>query len=97
MPAMHYRLRWPDQSELECYSPSLIIKDYFAVGEALPLAEFMRRIREATEIACQRVEAKYGFRCSHAEGQLEIIEARAAQFTSRPDAAIRMLAFDENV
>ena len=25
MPAMHYRLRWPDASESTCYSPSLVI------------------------------------------------------------------------
>jgi uncharacterized repeat protein (TIGR04042 family) len=97
MPAMHYRLRWPDASESDCYSPSLVIKDFFALGEALPVPEFLRRIREATEIASQRVEAKYGFRCTQAEGQLQVIEQRAAAFAGQPVALIHMLAFDENV
>jgi uncharacterized repeat protein (TIGR04042 family) len=97
MPAMYYRLRWPDTSESHCYSPSLVIKDFFAVGEALPLPEFLRRLREATEIASQRVEAKYGFRCTRAEGQLQIIEHRAAAFTGQNGALVHMLAFDENV
>jgi len=37
MPAMHYRLRWPDASESTCYSPSLVIKDYFETGASYEL------------------------------------------------------------
>ena len=34
MPAMHYTVRWPDAQESRCYSPSLVIKDYFEPGES---------------------------------------------------------------
>src|SRR5436305_901220 len=77
MPAMHYRLRWPDASESDCYSPSLVIKDYFAPGDAVPLDEFLVRLREATRIASDRVAAKYGYACSRALEQLAVVEARA--------------------
>ena len=35
MPEMRFRIRWPDGSTESCYSPSLVIKDYFAAGHDL--------------------------------------------------------------
>jgi uncharacterized repeat protein (TIGR04042 family) len=97
MPAMHYRIRWPDQSESECYSPSLVIKDYFAVGNSYSLPEFLKSIRSATEIASERVRAKYGFACSAANGQLQEIEHLAKKFSGQPEACVEVLSFNESV
>ncbi len=94
MPAMHYHLRWPDGSETACYSPSLVIQDYVQPGTAYPLADFLRRIREATGIANERVRAKYGFACSQASDTLARIEARAAALPSPATAHIEVIAFD---
>lgn len=94
MPAMHYRLRWPDASETDCYSPSLVIRDYFEPGAGYPLPEFLRRIREATQIASDRVAAKYGFACSRAADQLGQIEALAAAWAGRPEAQVLVVSFD---
>lgn len=94
MPAMHYTLQWPDATQSVAYSPSLVIQDYFEVGQAYPLTEFLRRVREATDIASQRVAAKYGFACSRAADQLLDTERRAAAFLHQPDAAVRVLAFE---
>ncbi|CAN7338879.1 MSMEG_0570 family nitrogen starvation response protein [Pseudorhodoferax sp. LjRoot39] len=93
MPAMHYRLRWPDASENLAYSPSLVIEDFFTPGQDYPLADFLRRVREATSIASARVQAKYGFACSAALDQLADTESRAARFADQPDARVRVLAF----
>lgn len=93
MPSMHYTLRWPDQTETTCYSPSLVIKDFFTAGTAYPLAEFLPRIREATQIASDRVQAKFGFACSRANDQLADIEQRAARFA--PGLPVEMLAFED--
>jgi len=93
MPAMHYRLRWPDASESLAYSPSLVIEDFFQPGQDYPLADFLRRVREATAIASARVEAKYGFACSRAHDQLADTEARAAPFAEQPDARVHVLSF----
>lgn len=93
MPAMHYTLRWPDASESRCYSPSLVIHDYFEPGRDYALADFLRRVREATAIANERVQAKFGFVCSRAGDQLAEIEQRAAAFADQPAAAVHVLAF----
>ena len=81
MPAMHYRLRWPDHSESACYSLSLVIKDHFNAGTSYPISEFLQRVRNATEIASERVRAKYGFACSRAHDQLLEIERQAGRFS----------------
>jgi uncharacterized repeat protein (TIGR04042 family) len=94
MPAMHYRLRWPDASESTCYSPSLVIRDFFQPGAAYALADFLPRIREATQIASDRVAERFGFACSRAADQLAEIEARAARFAEQPGARVEMIAFD---
>ncbi len=93
MPAMHYRLRWPDASESLAYSPSLVIEDFFTPGQDYALDDFLRRLREATAIASARVEARYGFACSRAHDQLADTEARAAPFHAQPGARVRVLAF----
>ena len=95
MPAMHYQLRWPDASESTCYSPSLVIKDYFATGTSYPLPEFLQRLREATQIASDRVAAKFGYACSRVSDQLATIEAQAERFAGDADARVEMLAFQE--
>lgn len=96
MPAMHYRLRWPDQSESECYSPSLVIKDYFNVGASYPLPVFLQHVRSATEIASERVRAKFGFACSRANDQLLEIEQQAERFLHQPEAQVVVLSFNES-
>lgn len=96
MPAMHFHLRRPDGREARCYSPSLVIKDYVVPETAYPLDDFLSRTREALGIASERVRAKYGFACSMAMDQLAQIEAEAAAFAHRPEAAVQVLAFDES-
>jgi uncharacterized repeat protein (TIGR04042 family) len=95
MPAMHYRLRWPDDSESTCYSPSLVIKDYFQPGQSYPLPDFLCRVREATQVASERVMAKFGFLCSRAGDELAGIEQRATRFADRPGACIHIIEFQE--
>lgn len=95
MPAMTYRLQWPDESVSECYSPSLVIRDYFAPGAEYELGDFLRRIREALLIASERVRAKYGFPCSRALAQLQAIELQAQGFLQQDQARIVMLSFSD--
>jgi len=95
MPEMRFRIRWPDGVVENCYSPSLVIKDYFVPGDSYGLADFLTRSRTALTIASDRVEARYGMPCSRALGQLARIEAAAGRFTSTPDARVAVEAFDE--
>lgn len=94
MPEMHFLVRWPDGSAQRCYSPSLVIKDYFTPGETYPVADFVQRSRTALDIASERVRLKYGYGCAHAAVQLEEIERVALQFGAA-DARVTVEAFEE--
>ena len=95
MPEMHFRVRWPDGAVETCYSPSLVIKDFFQPGASYPLAEFLARSRTALKIASDRVEVKYGFPCSLALGQLARIEGACARFAAFPEADVGIESFEE--
>ncbi len=95
MPEMRFRIRWPDGVAETFYSPSLVVKDYFAVGQIYALADFLSRSRIAFTIASERVRARYGHACSKALAQLAIIEARGADFIDQPEARVTLDAFEE--
>jgi len=77
---MYFDVRWPDQQETRCYSPSLVIQDYLQPETDYALDDFLTKVREALNIASERVRAKYGFACSQAMDQLSEIEQLAARF-----------------
>ena len=91
MPEMRFLVRWPDGQSENCYSPSLVIRDYLREGESYAVADFLGLSREALSIASERVRAKYGFPCSLALGQLARIETAAAAFA--PDARVTVETF----
>lgn len=95
MPQMRFRVRWPDDTVTSCYSPSLVIKDYFEVGQAYALEDFVARSRESLTIASARVKAKYGFSCTAAAEQLQAITDRAAEFAGAAQAQVIIEGFDE--
>ena len=94
MPEMRFQIRWPDGVDETCYSPSLVIKDHFIVGETYPLADFVTRSRTALMIASERVREKYGMPCSRALGQLARIETTAQRF-SAANEHVTIVAFEE--
>jgi uncharacterized repeat protein (TIGR04042 family) len=95
MPEMHFVIAWPDGVRDTCYSPSLVIKDYFETGKAYPVADFLDRSRAALSIASDRVKAKYGMPCALALGQLAAIEAAARRYAGTPDAQVTVLDFHD--
>lgn len=95
MPEMRFHVRWPDDTTTACYSPSLVIKDFFRPGQRYPLPDFLARSRAALEIASERVRQKYGMGCAHAARQLEEIESLASRFTEQRDAQVLVEAFEE--
>ena len=96
MPEMQFQIQWPDGAEEICYSPSLVIKDYFVSGETYTLDDFVARSRTALQIASDRVQAKYGFPCGRAMGQLQKIERTSSQYQSLETPAVRILQFIED-
>lgn len=95
MPQMRFRVRWPDGTVMSCYSPSLVIKDFFNVGHSYRVTDFVARSRESLTIAGERVNAKFGFYCTAAAEQLETIVARAAEFEQLPDARVTVEGFED--
>lgn len=94
MPEIHFKVQWPDGKQENCYSPSLVVKDYFSPGEAYSVTEFLSRSRESLQIASDRVQAKYGFPCSRALGQLRQIEFAAQPYLTLPEGKVTILAFE---
>ncbi|MFM0631627.1 MSMEG_0570 family nitrogen starvation response protein [Paraburkholderia xenovorans] len=90
MPVMHFKVRWPDGHEIDCYSPSVIVSEFFTPGTHYPVRDFVSRSKEALNIASERVREKYGFACSAAMDQLAQIEELAERFTDE-SAAVTVL------
>lgn len=95
MPEMNFVIRWPDETVDTCYSPSLVIKDYFTSGASYALGDFVDKARAALSIASERVQAKYGMACGHALSQIAEIEQKSANFADKPDARVTVVSFSE--
>lgn len=95
MPEIRFRIRWSDGTEEVCYSPSLVVKQYFTPDQTYDLEDFVERSRTALQIASDRVKAKYGYPCGLALGQLEQIEQRAAKYSHLPQAQVQFIQFLE--
>jgi uncharacterized repeat protein (TIGR04042 family) len=95
MPEMRFLIRWPDGTQETCYSPSLVVKDYFEPGKSHDIDDFLARSRTALEIASERVRAKYGHPCSFAAAQLARTENAVAAFSARPNACVMVESFEQ--
>ena len=95
MPEIRFQIQWPDGSKETCYSPSLIVKDYFTPESEYAIEDFVERSRTSLKIASDRVLAKYGMPCSLALGQFERIEATATQYSHMPQPKVRFIQFLE--
>ncbi len=97
MPEIHFVVRWPDDTVTACYSPSFVVREFFAVGSSYALDDFLARSREALGIASERVHARFGFPCSRARAELASIEAKCRALERTLDdgapAAVRIEAF----
>lgn len=95
MPEIRFCIEWPDGAQELCYSPSLVVKDYFVPNQIYELQDFLQRSTEALQIASDRVHAKYGMPCSIAMGQIEKIQATAKRYQNFPEAKVKLLSFVE--
>lgn len=93
MPVVNFHIIWPDQTESKCYSPSTVIKEHLTEGETYALDEFMTLTRLAMDAASERVRARYGYACSAAADQMEIIERDALRYNSVQDAKVKVTKF----
>jgi uncharacterized repeat protein (TIGR04042 family) len=68
---MTLTVRWPDGALQDCYSPSLVMHDYFTAETSYPVDDFMQRAVAALTQASERVKARYGMYCTSAEAQID--------------------------
>lgn len=95
MPEIRFQIELPDGSQETCYSPSLVVKEYFTPGSEYALTDFIERSRTALKIASDRVQAKYGSPCGLALGQLAQIESMAGKYSNVAEPKVRLLKFIE--
>lgn len=95
MPEIRFQIQWPDGSQETCYSPSLVIKDYFIPNSDYSLDDFVQRSRTALKIASDRVQAKYGRPCGLALGQLQEIEIKSTQYSHISQPKVLFMGFIE--
>jgi uncharacterized repeat protein (TIGR04042 family) len=93
MPEIRFQILWPDGTPEECYSPSLIVKEYFTPDREYSLEDFVTRSQDALQIASDRVLAKYGMPCSLALSQIRRIQTSAARYQQFPDPKVRFIRF----
>mgnify|MGYP002777153223 FL=1 len=95
MPEIRFQIQWPDHSQEVCYSPSLIVKEYFTPNQDYDLDDFVQRSQTALTIASDRVKAKYGRPCGLALGQIQTLIERARQYQSLPTPRVKFIQFIE--
>jgi uncharacterized repeat protein (TIGR04042 family) len=95
MPEINFQISWPDGSEQVCYSPSLIVKEYFKPEVEYDLDEFVQAAQTALNIASDRVQAKYGRPCGLALGQLRDIESKASEYKDLLHPKVKFIRFIE--
>ncbi len=92
MPSVYFIVRWPDQSETSCYSPSTVIHHYFKGGEEYKNDAFVAQARLGLHAASERVREKFGYACSSAMDSLNRIEHLSEKFSA--ESSIKIIAVD---
>lgn len=92
MPEMTVRVRWPDNTTQDCYSPSLVMHDFLAAGTTYTVGEFVDRSHAALLQASERVRLKFGFACTSAQATRDQISEIAERF--QPHDQVEVLAMD---
>ncbi len=86
MPAVNFKIRWPNGKEATGYSPSTVIYQYLEEGASYPLPEFLQRIESALNNASERVKQVKGFYCSSAMDTLSSLKGQAS-YLERTDSS----------
>ena len=96
MPAVNFKLAWPDGEQQEYYCPSTVIYHYFEAGQQMSQREFSENITAALNAASDRVHAKFGYHCSAASAELQKINDKLKQLkTDDITGDIRLVEFQQ--
>lgn len=87
MPAVNFKVRWPDGQETPGYSPSTIIYEHLDNDTAYSLGDFLQRLEQALGAASERVKKVKGFYCSSAMDTLASLQYHAGRY---PDGQVQV-------
>ena len=73
MPAVNFKVTWPDGDVITYYSPSTIIHKHIK-QETYSLDDFKRRCDTALTAASERVYQRFGYYCSAANEEQQKIQ-----------------------
>ncbi|MFT0172619.1 MSMEG_0570 family nitrogen starvation response protein [Paraburkholderia mimosarum] len=93
MPVTYFVVRWPDGTEARCYSPSTVVRDFLQPGD-YALDAFLDATHDALAAASERVRQKFGYACSSALDQWDVIERTAQPFRSQLTALVTVVSVD---
>jgi len=88
MPAVNFKVRWPDGQETSGYSPSTIIYDHLDNDGEYALSDFLQRAERALDAASERVKEVKGFYCSSAMDTLASLKYQGERY---PDGWVKVL------
>ncbi|TBU78214.1 MSMEG_0570 family nitrogen starvation response protein [Phytopseudomonas daroniae] len=80
MPAVNFKVRWPDGQESPGYSPSTVIYEHLHSGTPYALEDFIQRLENALNSASERVREVKGFYCSSAMDTLTSLKNHASRY-----------------
>ena len=79
MPAVRFRVEWPDGKNEVYYCPSTIVYDYLQLNSGYSLDQFSEKISQALDHASERVKQKFGYYCSAAQDEKKNIMLKLMQ------------------
>lgn len=82
MPAVNFKVRWPDGQETSGYSPSTVIYQHLQNDAPYPLGDFMQHVETALAAASERVRAVKGYYCSSAMDTLASLRHHAQRYAA---------------
>ncbi|MFZ6049826.1 MSMEG_0570 family nitrogen starvation response protein [Pseudomonas sp. CR3202] len=88
MPAVNFRVRWPDGQETHGYSPSTLIYQHLQSGSSCSVEQFLARAETALSAASERVRELKGFYCSSAMDTLAILRHQARYYSAEDSVLI---------
>jgi uncharacterized repeat protein (TIGR04042 family) len=91
MPEMTFTVRWPDGAIQDCYSPSLVMHDFFTDETSYPIDEFMSRAQTALTQAGERVKDRYGRYCTAASAQIEALQRASLRYRHGEVTVVQMV------
>ncbi len=83
MPAVRFRVEWPDGKDDVFYSPSTIVYEYLQVNTNYSLDEFSEKVISALDHASERVKQKFGYYCSAAQDEKRNILTKLSQLKNQ--------------